>query len=113
MDVRASWIQPEYRSTAKKVDQDLGFSDGQGPTTRKLGQFFPVLDLVFGAYEETSEGVKSLLNILVEDGMKKLGLVKETQAVGKDTAWIKGYLRQRLSSASVKANVSCLLERLV
>ena len=66
VDVRASRIQAEYRSTAKKVDQDLGFPDGQGPITRKLSQFPPVLDLVFGAYGETSEGKKSLLDTLVE-----------------------------------------------
>ena len=95
------------------MDQNLSFSDGQGPTTRKLGQFPPILDLVFGAYGETSEGVKSLLDILVESRMRKLGLAKGTPAVGKETAWTKGYLRRRLSSASIKANVSCLLERLV
>ena len=72
-----------------------------------------MLDLVFGTYRKTSEGVKSLLDTLVEARMKKLGLAEGTPAVGKETAWTKGYLRQRLSSASIKANVSCLLERLV
>ena len=56
VDVRASRIQVEYRSTAKKVDQDLDFPDGQGPTIRKLGQIPPLLDLILGAYRETSGG---------------------------------------------------------
>ena len=72
-----------------------------------------MLDLVFGAYGETSEGVKSLLDTLVEARMKKLGLAKRTPAVGKEAVWTKGYLWQRLSSVSTKANVSCLLERLI
>ena len=95
------------------MDLDLGYPGGQGPTTRKLNQFSPVLDLCFGAYGETSEGVKSLLDKLVEARIKKLGLTKGTVEVGKKTALTKGYLRRRLSSATIKANVSCLLERLV
>ena len=42
VDLRAARIQGKYCATAKKVDQDLGFPDGQGPTTRKLS----VSDLV-------------------------------------------------------------------
>ena len=57
--------------------------------------------------------MKSLLDTLVEVRMKKLGLAKGTLAMGKEIAWTKGYLRWRRSSASIKANVSCLLERLV
>ena len=90
VDVRASRIQTEYRAIANKVDQDLGLPDGQGPTTRKLSQYLPVLDLVFGAYGEVSEGVKLLLDTLVEARMKKLGLAKGAPVVGKETAWTKG-----------------------
>ena len=95
------------------MDLDLGHQDGQGPTTKKLGEFPPVLDLVFGAYGETSEGVKTLLDTLVKARLRKLGLAKGTPEAGKESAWIKGYMRRRLSSSVVKANVSCLLERLV
>ena len=92
---------------------DLGYQDGQGPTTRKLGEFPPVLDLVFGAYGECSEGAKRLLDTLVQSRLRKLGLAKGTSEAGKETAWVTGYLRRRLSSSVLRANVSCLLERLI
>ena len=91
----------------------LGHPGEQGPTTQKLSQFPPVLDLCFGAFRETSEGVKGLLDMLVDARVRKLGLTRGTAEVGKETALTKGYLRRRLSSATIKANVSCLLERLV
>ena len=50
---------------------------------------------------------------LVEARIRKLGLTKGTVKVGKETALTKGYLRRRLSLATIKANVSCLCERLV
>ena len=74
MDIRASRIQGEYRLLARKVDLELRHPGGQGPTTRKLSQFPPVLDLCFGAYGETSEGVKSLLDMLVDARVRRLGL---------------------------------------
>ena len=36
-----------------------------------------------------------------------------TSEVGNETALTKGYLRRRLSSATIKADMACLLERLV
>ena len=59
--LRAARIGGEYQRTATKVDQELGFADGGGPTLRKLQSIPPVLDLVFGAYGECSDGVKSML----------------------------------------------------
>ena len=47
-----------------KVDREMGFADGTGPTLRKLESYPPVLDLVFGAFGETSDGVKTLLDNL-------------------------------------------------
>ena len=68
---------------------------------------------MFGAYGETSEGVKTLLDTLVKSRLRKLGLTKGTPEAGKESAWVTGYLRRRLSSSVIKSNISCLLERLV
>ena len=38
---------------------------------------------------------------------------KGTAEAGKESVWVTGYLRRRLSSSVIKAKVSCLLERLV
>ena len=87
------------------MDQDLGHEDGQGPTSRKLAEFPPVLDLVFGAFGETSEGVKSLLDTLVKSRLRKLGQTKGTSEAAKESAWVTGYLRRRLSSSVIKSNI--------
>ena len=85
---------------------------GLGPTIRKLESYPPVLDLVFGAYGEASDGVKKLLDKMVESRVASLGLRKGTQEAGKEMSLVTGYLRRRLSSAVMRANVKCLLERL-
>ena len=54
-----------------------------------------------------------MLDMLVDARVRRLGLTRGTAEVGKETALTKGYLRRRLSSATIKANVACLLERLV
>ena len=111
--LRASQLQGEYRRGALKVDRELGHEDGAGPTIRKLESYPPVLDLVFGAYGEASDGVKKLLDKLVESRVASLGLRKGTQEAGKEMSLVTGFLRRRLSSAVMRANVKCLLERLV
>ena len=54
----------EYRREAAKVDQELVFMNGDGPTLRKLQRYPPVIDFCFGAYGECSDGVKSYLDFL-------------------------------------------------
>ena len=54
-----------------------------------------------------------MLDMLVDARVRRLGLTRGTPEVGKETALTKGYLRRRLSSATIKPKVSCLLERLV
>ena len=98
---RACKIQGEYRATAEKLDRELGFQPGMGPTARKLSEFPPVLDLVFGAYGETSEGVKSLLDHLVKARLQKQNLRRGTTAAAKESSIVTGYLRRRLSTAVI------------
>ena len=96
-----------------RLTGSLGMRMGLGPTIRKLESYPPVLDLVFGAYGEASDGVKKLLDKMVESRVASLGLRKGTQEAGKEMSLVTGYLRRRLSSAVMRANVKCLLERLV
>ena len=111
--IRASQLPGEYRREAVKVDRELGFTNDDGPTLRKLQRYPPVLDLCFGAYGECSEGVKSLLEQMAQSRLKSQGLRSGTLEAAKELSQVKGYLRRRLSTATVKANVKCLLERLV
>ena len=111
--IRAAQLPGEYWREALKVDRELGFVVGQGPTLRKLQIYPPVLDLCFGAFGECSDGVKQLLDALAESRVQSLGLRKGTADAAKELGLVTGYLRRRLSSAVVRANVKCLLERLV
>ena len=111
--LRASQLQGEYRRGALKVDRELGHPDGNGPTVRKLESYPPVLDLVCGAYGETSDGVKKLLDRLAESRVNSLGLRTGSLEAGKELSLVTSYLRRRLSSSIMRANVKCLLERLV
>ena len=54
-----------------------------------------------------------MLDMLLDARVRRLGLTRGTAEIGKETALTKGYLRRRLSLATIKANVSCLLERLI
>ena len=113
VQLRAVRIGGEYQRTATKVDQELGFADLGGPTLRKLQSFPPVLDLVFGAYGECSDGVKSMLDSFGESRLRTLGLAKGTPEALKELGQVTGYLRRRLSTAVIRANVRCLLERML
>ena len=113
VDLRAAELGGEYRRGALKVDSELGYQDGNGPTLRKLQSCPPVLDLCFGAYGETSEGVKRLLDNLAESRVRGLGLRKGSLESAKELAQVTGHFRRRLSSAVMQVNVKYLLERIL
>ena len=94
------------------MDTELGFPQG-GPTLRKLESYPQVLDLCFGAYGESSEGVRGLMDKMVESRLRQLGLRRGSPESVKELGIVTGLLRRRLSSAVMRANVRCLLERLV
>ena len=64
--LRAAQLPGEYNRGALKVDREMGYADGTGPTIRKLHSYPQVLDLVFGAYAEVSDGAKKILDQLAE-----------------------------------------------
>ena len=72
-----------------------------------------MLDLCFGAYGEGSEGVKKLLCSFAKSRLRSQGLRKGSPEAVKELGLVTGYLRRRLSTAVIKANVQCLLERMV
>ena len=65
------------------------------------------------AYGETSDGVKTLLDRLAESRVSSLGLRTGSLEAGKELSQVTSYLRQRFSSSIMRANVKCLLERLM
>ena len=113
VELRAAKIQGEYRRDALKLDRVLGFQDGQGPTTQKLQDFPPVLDLCFGAWGECSKGVSSLLATMVDTKLTSLKLQKGSPGEAKERSHAVGYMMRRLSSEVIRANVRCLISRMV
>ena len=57
--------------------------------------------------------MKRLLDCMSESRIRSLGLQKGTSEASKELGMVTGYLRRRLSTAIMKANVKCLLERMV
>ena len=98
---------------AKVLDEELGFINGDGPTLQKLQRYPPVIDLCFCAYGECSDGVKSLLEQMAQARLKSQSFRSGSLEAAKELSQVTGYLRRRLSTATVKANVKCPLERLV
>ena len=54
-----------------------------------------------------------MLDNLAESRVRGLGLRKGSLECAKELAQVTGYLRRRLSSAVMQANVKCLLERIL
>ena len=81
-----------------------GFGQGATGETRRR---------IIGGYGEGSDGVKSMLDNFGESRLRKLGLAKGTPEALKELGQVTGYLRRRLSSAVIRANVRCLLERML
>ena len=113
VQLRAAQLPGEYRRAAMAMDRELGFQDGEGTTLRKLQRYPQVLDLCCGAYGEVSDGVKRLLDCMAESRIRSLGLRNGSVESNKELGLVTGYLRRRLSTAIMKANVKCLLERLL
>ena len=113
VQLRAAQLPGEYRRAAMAMDRELGFQDGEGATLRKLQRYPRVLDLCCGAYGEVSDGVKRLLDCMAESRIRSLGLRNGSVESNKELGLVTGYLRRRLSTAIMKANVKCLLERLL
>ena len=87
-------------------------TEAEGPVSRRLWEFGPVIPLVFGGFAEASEGVHDLVDLL-----SKFRLKKEGNKAGKEDSKtrlgvIVGQIRRRLSLATVKANTTCMLSRL-
>ena len=54
-----------------------------------------------------------MLDSFGESRLRSLGLAKGTPEALKELGQVTGYLRRRLSSAVIHANVRCLLERML
>ena len=97
-------IGNEYSSAAKAADQKYYQTDA-GPITQRLHQISPILGVAFGRFGEASESVHKLVDTMAEARVEnQLRAWRRGEDVEKpNEAQEKGFIRRRLSSASVVA----------
>ena len=114
VDRRAGLLAGEYRWKVVAVDRSvLGIQRDQvDPLQRKLESFGDLKDLVFGAFGEGSEDVHELVNTLSKSRLRAQGLALGREGSAAELSIITGQVRRALSTASMRAQASCLLSRL-
>ena len=68
--------------------------------------------MCFGGYSEASDGVWELLTHMSNSRLQSVGLARGRPGSDQELAVITGQLRRRLSLAVVRANTTCLIERM-
>ena len=94
------------------MDVALGHVVGEGPAQRRLAEYGQVMGLCFGGYGEASKEVHSFFDAMASPRLKTQGMAKGRPGSAQELAIITGYLRRRISAAAVRANYTCLLERM-
>ena len=109
VDRRAGRIPQEYRSKAIRMDSEGGAQGTEGPCQRRLAEF-KILRLVWGALGEGSQDVHSLVTVLAESRIRTL--VSRGERPGPHQYGLEvSLIRRRISSAALRTNNNCLLQR--
>jgi hypothetical protein len=113
VDARAEEIRKEYTGAADLMDGHLGDEVGMGRCRRKLDQFGELISVVVGTFNEVSTDTLVLLEAMAASRVTKL-----TRATGQqkgrfevDNGQAQGQLRRWLSTASLRASMACMLDR--
>ena len=114
VDRRASTLQADYVTKARKVDQKFGGAQvGQvGRVERELSSYGEIQGLVFGAWGEASKGVHELVETMAKCRVRSQAMTKGRLMGGEEKSVVVGQIRRCLSVAAVRANSRCLLDRL-
>ena len=105
VDKRARQLPGLYRNAAKKVDNQFVFTpvDQVGPVERKLGLYGDLQCLVMGAFGEASEHTHSLVTVMAEARLAKVGLARGRPGSEGELGLITGQIRRKLSVNTVRA----------
>ena len=118
MDKRADDLHQEYVSKARSTDRMyMGMGAGEvGPVENKLLSFGEVKGLVFGNFGECSEAAHALMSAMATSRVRvsgpqvgRNGVIRTEEG---EKAVVMGYIRRRISVASVKGQCFSLLGRL-
>ena len=118
---RAGELPGEYARKARTMDVEYGgVAEGEvGPVARKLASFPRLQGWVFGAWNEASPDIHSLVHLLARSRLKKeeelqhWGGVARRRRVSNEAALaaLTGQVRRQLSLVSARAQARLLLDR--
>ena len=118
---RAAELPGSYRSKAKKLDTEYGGvpEDQDGPVARKLASFPRLQSWVFGAWNEASPDVHTLIHHLAasrlrrEAELQEGGGVARRRRLSQEAALVilTGQVRRTLSMVSARAQARLILDR--
>ena len=111
VDRRAGALMDEYREKADKMDQLLG-EEGQGRVRRKLDQFGDLLGLVVGRFNEVSNDINNLIEIMADSRVNMVARRDGRHVSDQEKGVVVGQLRRQLSTACIRAASNCLLDRM-
>ena len=109
VEKRAKEIPPDYKKKAQDMDRAMGIL-GEGPCQRRLAEL-PILSLAFGAYNEASPDVHTLVALLAASRVQTMAL-QGRQPSPYQLGVEVGTVRKRLSIAAARANATLLLARM-
>ena len=103
----------EYRKPLALLDERYhGTQHGEvGPLVRRLDSYGQLQGLVIGAFQEGSQDVHALLDILADSKMKARGLARGREGSNQERAEILAGMRRQLSMTAARAYSACLLDR--
>ena len=113
MERRKDRLAGGYRRPLAIIDRRYhGTAKGEvGPLVRRLESFGQLQGLVVGVFQEGSQDLHGLLEILTNSELRAKGLARGREGSEQERAVILSGYRRRLSLCAAKANAACLLDR--
>ena len=110
---RSALLAEEYRKPLAVLDQRYhGAGRGEtGPLVRRLESYGQLQGLVVGAFQEGSDDIHALLDVIADSQLRARGLARGREGSNHERSTILAGLRRRLSMVAAKAYSACLMDR--
>ena len=114
VDRRGALVPGEYRRPLEALDSKYhGTADGDtGPLMRRLQSYGRLQLLVMGAWQEGTADLHSLLDLLADTKVRRMGLAMGRELSDRERAKVLSEYRRVLSVTAARATSGCLIGRL-
>ena len=114
VDRRGSLVPGEYRRPLERLDSTYhNTAPGDtGPLVRRLLGYGRLQLLVVGSWQEGTKDLHSLLDLLADLKVKRLGLAKGRELSDRERTKVLSDYRRILSVTAARASSGCLIGRL-